>query len=130
MSTSFTHAFLEQPSNRGLRLEERLVAAECDRRGIPCTRYTAKDIHRRRLPLTRDTFICGDLVAMHGAMKQLGIDVVVPNDFPACLAPYLHRRVWKSSIRKLAASFTDGTARPVFAKPAGRRKIFRTRFFR
>ena len=123
----FQRAFIEQRGNQKFRQEETLVRQACEAQGIEVLPYLAKQIQRRQLPLSRDCFICGDMDAMHGAMKQLGIEPPVPNDFPLSLQPWLHRKVWRTSIRSLEQALEQG--REVFAKPAGRRKHFTGRVF-
>ena len=123
----FRRAFLQQLGHDRLREEERLVLEDCSRRGIVTEFYLAKHIQRRQLPIDRECFICGDMDAMHGAMKILGIEPPVTDDFPAALEPYFHRRVWRSSIPKLEDALLSG--REIFAKPAGRRKHFTGRVF-
>lgn len=125
----FTHAFIEEKGNGVLWTEEKRVVAECVKREIPYTLYTSKRIQRRQLPLSRECFICGDMNAMHGAMKQLEIAVPEPNDFPECLSPYFHRRVWKSTLGALTSSLEGAEGPSLFAKPAGRRKLFTGRVF-
>jgi hypothetical protein len=98
-------------------------------RNVPVTLYTAKRILRRQLPLGTDTFIAGDMDAMHGAMRQLGIEIPAPNDYPASLEPFLHRRVWRSTLGALETQVIEGTGDLVFAKPADRRKSFTGRIF-
>src|SRR4051812_15559404 len=94
----FTIAFLQDLGSGRLRLEERMLKQEFERRGIPVELYTFKRIQRRNLPLSSETFIAGDMDAMHGAMNQLNIDIPVPNDYPYSLTPFLRRRVWKSTL--------------------------------
>lgn len=123
----FQRAYLEQNGLRKCRHEESLVHQECLRLGVEVVPYLAKHVQRRQLPLTREDFICGDMDAMHGAMKKLGIEVPSPNDFPKSLEPFFHRRVWRSTVAALESALDDG--REVFAKPAGRRKLFTGRVF-
>ncbi|WP_395737936.1 ATP-grasp domain-containing protein [Prosthecobacter sp.] len=91
---------------------------------MPCF---LKQVQRRQLPLDGESFICGSIDLMHGAMKQLGIEVPAPNDFPQPLEPFFHRKIWKSSVKALAAAVELG--REMFAKPAGRQKFFNGRVF-
>lgn len=123
----FNRAYIEQAGNGKLRHEEQLVLEDCQRRGVQVTLYTAKQIQRRQLPLDTHSFICGDMDSMHGAMKQLGIEPPVANDFPESLKPFFHRRVWRGSISELESALENG--RELFAKPAGRRKLFTGRVF-
>jgi hypothetical protein len=125
----FARAFLQERGNGELRHEEELLRGELERRGIPITLYTAKRIQRRQLPLAEDAFIAGDMDAMHGAMRQLGIPIPAPNDFPPSLHPFLHRRVWRSTLAAVEAAVVEGRSQAVFAKPADRRKGFTGRVF-
>lgn len=123
----FKRAFIEQRGMGRTGHEETLVVEECGRLGMEVVRFTAKQIHRRQLPLSNETFICGDMDVMHGAMKQLGIEVPAPNDFPAVLEPFFKRKIWRSTVSALETATDQG--RETFAKPAGRRKIFTGRVF-
>ncbi|MHA3774768.1 ATP-grasp domain-containing protein [Verrucomicrobiota bacterium sgz303538] len=125
----FTRAFLEETGNGKLRHEERLLRSEFDRRGIPVTLYTSKRIQRRQLPLTSETFIAGDMDAMHGAMRQLKIEVPVPNDYPKSLESFLCRRVWRSTLGAVEKQVIEGNGQAIFVKPADRRKNFTGRIF-
>jgi hypothetical protein len=93
------------------------------------TFYTAKKIHRRQLRLGPDTFIMGDMDAMHGAMQMLGITPPPPNDYPECLSRYLHRRVWRATLGDVEHHICEGDGSPLFAKPSERRKKFTGRVF-
>lgn len=125
----FTKAFLEEKGNGKLRHEEQLLRAEFERRGIPVSLYTSKRIQRRQLPLSRETFIAGDMNAMHGAMRQLKIEVPPPNDYPKSLLPFLHRRIWNSTLGVIEEQVAEGAREPVFTKPADRCKNFTGRVF-
>ncbi|WP_433563341.1 hypothetical protein ACQP1O_39195 [Nocardia sp. CA-151230] len=61
-----TTAFLQYSGNGPMRHEESLLAEGLRQRGIPIRFYTIKRVHRRELPLGPDTFIAGDMDAMHG----------------------------------------------------------------
>ena len=123
----FERAYILQKGDRKFGREEVLVRESCERAGIEVVPYLAKQMQRRQLRLTGESFICGDMDTMGGAMKQLGIEVPVPNDFPESLAPFLERRVWRGSLGGLGAMLEGGCE--VFAKPAGRRKVFTGRVF-
>ena len=122
-------AYLQDPGGGRLRLEERLLRSEFERRGVPVLLYTLKNIRRRELPLSPETFIAGDMDAMHGAMSQLGIAVPPPDDYPASLQAFLHRRVWKARLGDVERALSEGMAAPVFVKPSARRKSFTGRVF-
>jgi hypothetical protein len=125
----FTRAFLEEAGNGKLRHEEQLLRAEFARRGVPVSLFTAKRIQRRQLPLSGQTFIAGDMDAMHGAMRQLEIEIPPPNDYPKSLSQFMHRRIWSSTLSSIEQGISEETIGPVFAKPADRRKSFTGRVF-
>ena len=120
----FSVAFLQDLGKGRLRIEEEMLKLEFERRGTPVVLYTLKRIQRRNLPLSADTFIAGDMDAMHGAMSQLGIDIPTPNDYPESLKSFLCRRVWKSTLGEVERCFFGDPGPPVFVKPAARRKNF------
>ena len=35
------------------------------------------------------------------ALKQLGVPVPVANSYPSSLAPFLHRRIWRSTLGRV-----------------------------
>jgi hypothetical protein len=124
----FEIAFIQEQGNGRLPHESQLVRECCLARGIPIALYTIKRIQRRQLPLTLESFICGDMDCMHGAMKQLGIQIPPAAYFPQSLVGYLHRAIWQDTVGGLRAKLEDDR-RPVFAKPAGRAKLFTGRVF-
>ncbi|WP_395348891.1 ATP-grasp domain-containing protein [Variovorax sp. UC122_21] len=124
----FRIAFLEQRGN-GLEVEERLVREVFESRGIPVELYTRKRIERRNLPLDAHAFIMGTTPSMHGAMKQLGIEIPAPNDYPQALRHLLHRRVWSATLGDIERALYEGRQGPVFVKPADRLKTFTGRVF-
>ena len=126
---TFSHAYIQERGNGRLLHESMLLRDEIGRRGIPCSLYTQKRILRRDLSLNAETFIAGDMDAMHGAMKQLGIEIPPPDDYPDCLAAYFHRRVWRSTLAEVERCIYEGDTQPFFAKPADRRKSFTGRVF-
>jgi ATP-grasp domain, R2K clade family 2 len=119
-----SRAFIQEQGNGRLRTEERLVVEELNHRGIPTTLYTPKRIRRRQLPLDDRSLVVGDLPCILGALQQLGIPAPLPNDYPASLHDFLHRRVWRSTLQSLEFSLRDGMSRSIFAKPANRCKRF------
>ncbi len=94
------------------------------RRGILINFYTEKRIQRRQLPLDNQSLVVGDMSCVLGAFKQLGIPEPLPNDYPASLSHFMHRKMWISTIFELEERLLTGIYPPVFAKPATRRKRF------
>jgi hypothetical protein len=127
--TIFRRAYLQEHGFRRLGREEDLLRSECERRGIPVEYYTMKKILRRQLPLGPETFIAGDLDAMQGAMRQLGIPVPAPLDYPECLTPCVRRFVWRTTLGEIERRFHECDYSPVFIKPADRGKNFIGRVF-
>lgn len=125
----FTKAFIEEQGNGRFCHESALVAESLARQGIPFECFTPKKMFRRALPLSMDTFVAGTIPVVLGAMKQLGIEAPPANDYPEALYPWLHRRVWRATLRDVEAGVWDG-APAVFAKPADRLKSFTGRVFR
>ncbi|AFY91484.1 ATP-grasp domain-containing protein [Chamaesiphon minutus] len=119
-----SQAFIQEQGNGRLRTEERLVMEELNCRGISTTLYTEKWIRRRQLPLDERSLVVGDMPCIFGALQQLGIPIPLPNDYPASLHDFLHRRVWRSTLRALEFSLREGMSRSIFAKPANRCKRF------
>jgi hypothetical protein len=121
---AIANAFIQEQGNGKLRTEEMLVVSELERIGIPITYYTEKRMRRRQLPLDDRSLVVGDLPCILGALKQLAIPAPLPNDYPASLSDFLHRRVWKSTLGALEFALRDGVCRSTFAKPATRCKRF------
>lgn len=124
----FDVAFIEKRGNE-LALEERLVCEVLEQRGVPVQLYTRKRIDRRDLPLDSRSFVMGTTPSMHGAMKQLGIEVPPPSDYPSALHHLLHRKIWSSTLGEIEARVSDGLNAPVFVKPADQLKNFTGRVF-
>ncbi|MBH8564857.1 ATP-grasp domain-containing protein [Nostoc sp. CENA67] len=117
-------AFIQEQGNGRLGHEEQLVSEELRARGIPITFYTLKRIHRRQLALDNESLVVGDMPCILGAIKQLGIPEPKPNDYPASLKNFMHRRTWTSTLEQLEIELSKGRSAPTFAKPATRRKRF------
>ncbi|MEV0355501.1 ATP-grasp domain-containing protein [Nocardia sp. NPDC050697] len=119
-----TSAYLQYAGSGPMRHEEQLLDECLRRRGIPVRYYTIKRILRRQLPLSPETFIAGDMDAMHGAMRQLGIPIPAPDDYPSSLREFRRREVWTATLGAVERALGDGSLPPTFVKPADRRKGF------
>ncbi|KAF0845718.1 ATP-grasp domain-containing protein [Nocardia caishijiensis] len=120
----FTVAYLQYAGSGPMRLEEQLLTEGLGRLGIPVRHYSIKRIHRRQLPLGPDAFLAGDLPAVHAAMRQLGIPIPPPDDYPETLAAFLGRKVWTTTLGAVERMMESSSATPVFVKPAEHRKSF------
>lgn len=127
--TMFQIAYIESRGNGPLGEEEARVVGELQRRGIAIQFFTRKQIDRRSLPLDERCFVMGAMPAMLGAMKQLRIEVPMPNDYPHALRDLLHRQVWQSTLGEVEQRIWDDLQQPVFVKPAERIKTFTGRVF-
>ncbi|MCY1019070.1 ATP-grasp domain-containing protein [Pyxidicoccus sp. MSG2] len=117
-------AFIQEEGQGRMEPEMRELRDALAARGVPTELFTVKRLERRQLPLARETLVAGHVPTVLGALKQLGIEPPPTNDYPKCLAPFLHRRLWTGTVRQLVDSLYDVSAPPVFAKPVGRRKRF------
>ncbi|MDY6784037.1 MAG: ATP-grasp domain-containing protein [Cyanobacteriota bacterium] len=123
-------AFLQEQGGGKLGEEEASLYRELTARGYPITLFLAKKMHRRQLPLTRQSFVAGEMDIVVAALKQLEISIPQPNDYPPSLAKFLHRRTWTSSLGVIEAKLQQEVEiNPIFAKPANRRKRFTGRVF-
>jgi len=123
-------AFIQEEGHGRMEPEMRDLRDALVERGVPTELFTAKRMERRQLPLARNALVAGYVPTVLGALKQLGIEPPPTNDYPKCLTPFLHRRLWTSTVRQLTAQLYDLSAPPVFAKPGGRRKRFTGHVFR
>jgi hypothetical protein len=114
-------AFIEESGNGRMEDEMRNLHDELQGRGIPVTLFVGKKLTRRQLPLTKDILVAGYVATILEALRQLEVSLPTPDDYPECLHPFLHRRVWESSVAQLQR---DDFITPVFAKPRGRLKRF------
>jgi ATP-grasp domain, R2K clade family 2 len=127
--TMIRRAFIQEGGSGRLGPEERDLLADLRVRGIPAELFTRKKMARRQLPLDRQTLVAGEVPVVTAALKQLGIEPPVPNDYPGSLLSLLYRRVWTSTVRRLIDDLHEGTRSPVFAKPLDRQKRFTGRVF-
>ena len=82
------------------------------------------DLKQRRLVLDRTTLVVGGTVAVHTALRQIGVTVPAPLNLPDELAAYRGRRVWTSTLADVRSTFREGPAGPVFVKPLAETKSF------
>lgn len=119
-----TRALIEEFGGGRMEPEMRDLLAEFAARSIPVETFTAKRLQRRQLPLGPETLVAGSINAVVGALKQMGIEVPEPDDYPECLSHLLRRRVWRDTLGRVIDRAYSGLSEPVFVKPAGRLKRF------
>lgn len=122
-------ALLQQQGNGRLEAEIKSLAAGLGQRNVACEFFLEKQMQRRQLQLAPDILVAGHIPVVLSALRQLGIEPPVPNDYPECLRPWLHRRMWTSTVSDLVRTLQEEVARPFFAKPMGRHKRFRGHVF-
>ena len=89
------------------------------------TGFYKKHFLRDKFQLTKDDFIAGDIDVMFHAMKRLDIEYSY-NDYPECLKPYLHRKIWEDTLGNVRREiFEEGYLKnPIFIKPKDKLKRF------
>jgi ATP-grasp domain, R2K clade family 2 len=118
-----TTAWIEERAPGRTLWEFADMEIELQARGVPTMRFTPKKLVRRRVALTAHTLVVGSIPTTEMALKQLGVTVPIPEDYPIELHDFLYRRVWKSTLRAVKERIECGES-PVFIKPATRRKRF------
>jgi hypothetical protein len=101
------------------------LAAELERRGVPREFFLEKHLQGQQLRLRPETLVAGHIPVVLSALQQLGIDPPPSIDYPKCLWPWLHRRLWNSTVQEVVAKLQEGTSTAFFAKPLSREKRFR-----
>lgn len=122
-------AFILQKGTGHFHHEEGMIVQELEKRGIPYRSYSQKHILRRQLPLDRESLVVGGKDEIYGALKQLDIPIPKPDSYPLPLRPFLHRKVWESTLGKEERNITVLDQPPTFLKPLGREKCFTGRVF-
>ena len=93
------------------------------------TGFYKKHFLRDKFSITKDDFISGDIDIMFHAMKRLGIKYSY-NDYPESLKPYLHRKVWESTLGEVRKRLFNDLGNEVelglnwFIKPKDKLKRF------
>jgi len=117
-------AFLQENGHGKMEPEIRSLYEGFQARNIPVELFLEKRLLRRQLPVASDTLVAGSIPVVLAALRQLEVTLPVPNDFPPCLEPYLHRRIWRSTVGQVMNHLYEGDGHPVFVKPEGRLKRF------
>ena len=120
LSTAFPSRAYIQQFDGTLPPDYQIVFDELVARGVPviCSTSFPADI-------SKDELVVGDFSWTRNALKQLGVPLPSPPDYPACLTPYLHRRIWQSTlggVRSILENRTTADPTPIFIKPAVRER--------
>lgn len=106
--------------------DNRLVQEELESRGIPVVILHTESAEEVPFPedLSKMDLVVGDFQWTRCALRQLGVSMPTPRDYPECLQHLLHRRMWTSTLGEARARLAgDPTAR-FFMKPALETKAF------
>ena len=103
--------------------ESELVIKELEARKIPFTQHRTEEIIAKPLPLTTDDLVVGDFDWTRMTLKQLGIAMPTPPDYPECLKHLLRRKIWQSTLGDVETLLKTEPTK-VFIKPAIDTKAF------
>src|SRR4051812_4401698 len=117
-------ALLQERGNGRLEPEIQSIASSLARRGVPYEFFLEKRLHRNQLPLAPDVLVAGHIPVVSQALRRLGVDVPILDDYPEPLRPWLRRRVWTSTVRGVILRLQSDAGEPIFVKPKGRLKRF------
>ena len=124
-----TKAFILQKGTGHFHHEEGMIVQELEKRGMPYRTFSRKHILRRQLPLDRESLVVGGKDEIYGVLKQLDISIPKPDSYPLPLRPFLHRKVWSSTLGQEERNITVLDQPPTFIKPLGREKCFTGKVF-
>lgn len=117
---AFVQVFDGRPSPEG-----ELVVAELQSHGIPVVTRTTEDIRAHPMPLQKTDLVVGDFEWTRTALKQLGVTMPEPPDYPECLQHLLHRKIWRSTLGEVQTFLRSSSeSTKVFIKPASDTKAF------
>eukprot|EP00466_Bigelowiella_natans_P002362 jgi/Bigna1/56383/estExt_Genewise1Plus.C_970009 len=125
-----SRAFIQVFEQGRLPPDYALVVEELKKRGkegkeIPIITKETDDILVKPLPLKRSDLVVGNFDWTTLALKQLGIPMPRPPDYPDCLRKFLHRKVWASTlgeVQKYLKSSDKKEGEQIFIKPAAQAK--------
>lgn len=91
--------------------------------GLRVAWFTEKRMQRGQCPITTRSLVVGGLPSVKAALRFLGHELPPPTDYPDSLAPFLQRRVWRSTLAAAQAA-VERSGQPIFVKPIGTHKRF------
>ena len=122
--TTIRAALLQQLGSGRLMPEIQSIANALSRRGVPFDFFLEKRLSRGQLDLQPDVLVAGHIPIVVQSLRRLGVEPPPPNDYPQSLRPWLHRRVWRATVRDVVARLQEDWGAPFFVKPAGRLNRF------
>jgi ATP-grasp domain, R2K clade family 2 len=122
-------AFLQDDPDSSSRHEMALLRSGLEELGWQINSFRRDLMLAGKIPLPREALVAGEVDVVLAAMQQIGIAIPPLQDYPSSLSSLLHRKVWRGEYADLRRHFESRDASAIFAKPAGRRKLFRGRVF-
>jgi hypothetical protein len=93
-------------------------------KGYPLDFFEWDELTGRHLPLSRETLLVGGTVAVHIALKQIGVPIPTPLNVPEPLLPFTGRKLWTTTLGAVRQPFEAGGNDPMFVKPLAAAKEF------
>jgi len=93
-------------------------------KGYPLDFFEWDELTGRHLPLSRETLVVGGTVAVHKALKQIGVPIPPPLNVPESLLSFTGRKLWATTLGDIRQQFQAGSPAPVFVKPLTSAKEF------
>lgn len=92
--------------------------------GYPLDFFERDDLVGKCLRLDRQTLVVGGTVAVHTALRQIGVEVPLPLNLPQSLISFAGRKVWETTFGAIRQGVEAGYGAPVFIKPLLETKSF------
>jgi hypothetical protein len=89
-------------------------------KAYPLDFFEWDDLTQRRLVLDQRTLVVGGTVAVHTALRQIGVEIPTPLNLPESLMAYAGRRVWTTTFGQVRQCQDF----PLFVKPLLQTKTF------
>jgi hypothetical protein len=93
-------------------------------KGYPVDFFEWDELLHKSLPLDRFTLVVGGTVAVHKALRQIGVQVPGPLNLPRPLLSFAGRQIWETTLGAVRREVNAGQAVPTFIKPLAETKSF------
>jgi hypothetical protein len=127
MAESFpAHVYVQVFERNRIPPDYAVVVDEMKSKGIPVTTKTTEDWLANKVKITKNDLVVGNFDWTRMALKQLGIPMPQPPDYPECLKHLLHRKVWQTTLEEIWKFLNNPENKgiQVFIKPAADAKAF------
>jgi len=117
--------YIQEYGNGKMEPEQEMLLNEFKSRGIPTKLFTKKLIDRRRLELSPETLVVGEVDVVLKALKYIGVDGANKESYPKSLKSFYHRDIWESDIKSVTNQLYNGDiVSSIFVKPKDETKKF------